>query len=372
MIKNKTCYAIIGAGNGGMAMAGYLAMRGYTVNLYNRTLGHILPLIENPCIKLTGEEEGIGRLNLVSDKIGEVIKDADVIMVTIPAIGHYNIAKKMASYLKEGQIIVLNPGRTGGALEVYTTIRKYGCRANIVVAEAQSLIYACRATSANSAHIFKTKKEVTLASIPSSKILDVIDILSSAYPQFVPASDVIETSLNNYGAIFHPAPTLLNSGHIERGATFQYYTEGITPSIGRFLEKMDDERMRVADGLEINAMSAKQWLIDCYGAKGDCLYDTVQNNPAYKGLVSPKGLKIRYIYEDVPYSLVPISSMAKQLNIETPYIDSIIGLAQLITGKDFWNMGRTSERLGLDGLSVEEIHYFAQTGVKVKQSEVVA
>lgn len=372
MIKNKTSYAIIGAGNGGIAMAGYLAMKGFTVNLYNRTLKHILPLIENPHIKVTGEEVGVGKLNIISDNIEEVIKGADIIMVTVPAIGHYDIAKQMACHLKEGQIIVLNPGRTGGALEVYTTIRKYGCKADIVVAEAQSLIYACRAASANSAHIFKTKKEVTLASIPSNRVQDVIDILSLAYPQFVPANDVIETSLNNYGAIFHPAPTLLNSGHIERGAPFQYYTEGITPSIGRFLERMDDERMRVAEGLDVKAMSAKQWLIDCYGAKGDCLYDTVQNNPAYKGLVAPKGLKIRYIYEDVPYSLVPISSLAKQLKIQTPYIDSIIGLAQLITGKDFWNNGRTTEKLGLDGLSVEEIHSFVQTGTITKESEVVA
>ncbi len=43
-------------------------------------------------------------------------------------------------------------------------------------------------------------------------------ISGGAYPQFKKANDVIETSINNYGAIFHPAPTILNSGHIERGA----------------------------------------------------------------------------------------------------------------------------------------------------------
>lgn len=59
-------------------------------------------------------------------------------------------------------------------------------------------------------------------------------MLKDAYPQFMAANDVIETSINNYGAIFHPGPTLLNSGHIERGAPFEYYTEGITPSIGSF------------------------------------------------------------------------------------------------------------------------------------------
>ena len=53
-------FAVIGAGNGGMAMAGYLSMIGYKVNLYNRTLENILPLIKNPTISLTGEVEGAG------------------------------------------------------------------------------------------------------------------------------------------------------------------------------------------------------------------------------------------------------------------------------------------------------------------------
>lgn len=365
-------YSVLGAGNGGIAMAGYLAKSGFTVNLYNRTLEKIMPLIENPTIVLTGEEEGIGVLNKVSSNVGEVIKDADIIMVTIPAMGHNYIAKEMAPHLKDGQIIVLNPGRTGGALEVYSTIRKCGCDKDIVVAEAQTFIYACRATSPNSAHIFKVKNEVSLACIPAIRTDEVISMLYSAYPQFKPARDVIETSLNNYGAIFHPAPTLLNSGHIERGAPFEYYKEGITPSIGKFLEKMDEERIKIANIINTKTISAKEWLYESYGASGECLYDAIQNNPGYNGLVAPKGLNIRYIYEDVPYSLVPMSSIAKMFNLETPYIDSIISLAILMTGQDFWNNGRTVERLGLDGLSIDEIHEFAQTGTISKNSEVVA
>ncbi len=65
----------------------------------------------------------------------------------------------------------------------------------------------------------------------------MLKLINEAYPQFISATDVLETSINNYGAIFHPAPTLLNSGHIERCSPFEYYTEGITPSIGNFLEK---------------------------------------------------------------------------------------------------------------------------------------
>ncbi|MSU01495.1 NAD/NADP-dependent octopine/nopaline dehydrogenase family protein [Tissierella pigra] len=355
-------FSIIGAGNGGIAMAGYLAMIGYEVNLYNRTLENILSLINNPTISLTGEVTGKGKLNKVTNIMEEAIDGADIIMVTVPAMGHYQMAIEMTPYLKDGQIIVLNPGRTGGALEVYEALRQYNCNKKIVVAEAQTFIYACRATSQNSAHIFQVKNEVTIGAIPSSKTNHVINLLKFAYPQFIPAKDVLETSINNYGAIFHPAPTLLNSGHIERGAAFEYYIEGITPSIGDFLEKMDHERMEIGKILQINTLSAKEWLCESYGAKGKNLYETIQNNSAYKGLQAPKGLNIRYIYEDVPYSLIPMASIAIELGIQTPAINSIINIAELITGRNFYVEGRTIEKLGLKGLSVYDMHKIAQIG----------
>lgn len=365
MMEN-TKYCIIGAGNGGLAMAGYLAIMGFQVSLYNRTLEKLLKLQENPEIHITGEVNGIGRLSKVTNNIGEAIMGADIIMVTIPAMGHYELSIEMAPYLRDGQIIVLNPGRTGGALEVYETLLKTRKRNNIIVAEAQTFIYAARAMSENSAHIFKSKREVTLAAIPATKTNHVINLLNEAYPQFVSAKDVLETSINNYGAIFHPAPTLLNSGLIERGVAFEYYTEGITQSIGKCLEKMDQERMELGRMLKVSTVSAKQWLFETYGAYGDSIYEAVQNNPAYKGLQAPKDMATRYIYEDVPYSLVPMESMATLLGLKTPAISSIIDLAEIITGRDFRSEGRTADRLGLTGLSIHEMHMLARDGVILK------
>ena len=43
--------------------------------------------------------------------------------------------------------------------------------------------------------------------------------------------------------------------------------DGITPSIGQMLEKLDKERMKVANTFGIKAVSARQWR-DSYGAKG--------------------------------------------------------------------------------------------------------
>jgi opine dehydrogenase len=41
-------FAVIGGGNGGLAMAGYLAYKGFSVNLYNRTQARIQSLIDDP------------------------------------------------------------------------------------------------------------------------------------------------------------------------------------------------------------------------------------------------------------------------------------------------------------------------------------
>lgn len=362
VIPKNISYAVIGAGNGGLAMAGYLAYKGYNVNLYNRTKGKIKDLIDDPVITLSGAVQGVGKLQLVTSDIKEAISDVEVIMVTTPATAHYSLAKVMAPYLRDGQMIVLNPGRTGGALEVYSTIRDCGCNKNIVVAEAQTFIYACRATSPKSAKIFSVKNEVFVAAIPAYQTEKVIRYLSGVYPQFSAARNVMETSLNNFGAIFHPAPTLLNSGHIERCQPFEYYLEGITPSIGKMLERLDYERMQVAYALGVRAISAVRWLKDTYGASGSSIYDAIQNTKAYKGLTAPSGLKTRYIYEDIPCSLVPISSIGSILGIDTPAIDTIIRLANIITGRNFIAEGRTADKLGLSNLNAREIHELALNG----------
>ena len=65
--------------------------------------------------------------------------------------------------------------------------------------------------------------------------------------RFVPASNCLETSLSNIGALFHPTPVLLNIGRIENDLQgFRYYWDGITPSVATLVGEIDQERMAVA------------------------------------------------------------------------------------------------------------------------------
>ena len=58
---------------------------------------------------------------------------------------HSTIARQCAPYLRDGQIILLNPGHVGGALEVrHILLEELACSARVIIAETGDLMFACR------------------------------------------------------------------------------------------------------------------------------------------------------------------------------------------------------------------------------------
>jgi opine dehydrogenase len=356
-------FCVLGAGHGGLAMAGHLGIKGYGVNLFNRGPEKILAIKKRKGIKVEGEVKGFGKVEIASHNIEECLDGVDVLMVAVPANGHRFIAQICAPYLKENQVVILNPGRTGGALEFFHVLKEEGLKEFPFIAEAQTFIYASRALGPSHARIFSIKNAVPLATLPAYWIPGIVKIINRAYPQFVPGDNIFKTSFDNIGAVFHPALTVLNAAWIEgTHGDFEYYIQGASTSVSRVLESLDKERLDIAAALGFKAMSAKNWLYTAYSATGNNLYEAIQDNPGYLGIKAPDRLHHRYIDEDVPMSLVPLASIGEMLKVETPTIKFIIHMASLMRGLDFWEEGRTAEKLGIKGLSIKEIRLLAVTG----------
>jgi opine dehydrogenase len=407
--------AVLGAGNGGRAMAAYLSIIGNEVNLYNRTpenvsvikpLGGIYlrysPVLEESIFPegilpsgmkqidadITHEyertpiterpfEEDIksvfARFNNITSNIEVAIKDRDLLMVVVPATGHRFIAEKCAPYLKDGQTILLNPGRFFGAIEFYKTIHDYYKDKNkrmpdITVAEAQTFIYASRRFRPRSVRILGVKNSVGVAAIPSSKTKDVIGLIEKVYPQFSSMDNVLVTSLSNLGGIFHVPITILNATRIYRRVEFEYYIDGVTEHTASIIEALDTERITIAEKIGIKVVSARRWLKTVYNSEGADLYEAIQNTHAYKGIESPHSVNHRYIWEEVPTSLVPLASLGDKLEIQTPLTKSFINqstaLLKKVLNMDFWERGRTMERLGLANMAIDEIKKYVESGAE--------
>jgi len=193
----------------------------------------------------------------------------------------------------------------------------------------------------------------------------VLAALEDAFPQFIDGETVLHTGLDNMGAIFHPALTLLNAGRIEStGGDYQFYLEGVTPSVARVLESLDRERVTIASALGIRARTAREWLTLAYNAVGESLYEAIHNQPGYRGIKAPPTLNHRYITEDVPMSLVPLAALGQRYGVEVQAIDSLIRLACIVHQTDYWRRGRTLDVLGIEQLSVGELSQYVREGAR--------
>jgi len=360
-------YAVIGAGHGGKAMAAHLALMGFKVTLYNRTADHVTIIKKRGGIELESAEggpHGFGKLAKVTSDMGEALKDAAIVMVVVPSSAHADVAQKIAPFLKDGQVVILHPGRTCGAIEFTKVIRDNGCKADVTVAEAETFLYASRSDGPAQARIFRIKEAVPLAALPATRTQRVLDAIGPAYPQFIDGGNVLQTGLNNMGAIFHPALTLLNAGWIESThGDYQFYIDGVTPSVARVLEVLDRERVTVASSLGIRARTALEWLILAYDTIGEDLHEAIHNQPGYYGIKAPATLNHRYIFEDVPMSLVPIASLGERYGVSVRGMDAIIRLACIVHRTDYWRRGRTLDKLGINDLSVGELTRYVNEGV---------
>lgn len=347
--------SIIGAGNGGQAFAGWCASLGHRVRLYDLHIENLEPILESKEIRLEGLVNLNAKVDVVTNDISLALEEADLVLVTTPASSHVAVAKSISPFLFDDQTVVLNPGRTFGILEFDSIIKKLRPDLRIHLAEAQTLVYACRLQEAGRVRIIGIKDRVMLSGRNSKETDFVLNILSPIFDCFVPAKNPIETGLLNVGAILHPSITLFNAATIERHDQFYFYRD-MTPSIANCIERLDCERLSIAKAYDLDLMPLKDWLLYAYpDTKGNSLIERMVNNPAYHDILAPGEIFVRQLTEDIPTGLVPMSELGKIAGVKTPIMDSLIELASALLNIDFRLNGRNFNKLGLSNLSKKEL-----------------
>lgn len=347
--------AVIGAGNGGQSIAGYLAIKGHDVSLYDIDRNKVDALKQLGFIQLKGCIEGIGEVNCFTTDIEEAVKDAEIVMVTTVANAHRAVAKSIAPYVTDGMVIILNPGRTCGALVFKQTLKDNGVTCRYYLGEAQTLVYACRIVENGIVNVIGVKDEVFLAGLPASDSNYILEKINPIYPSFVKTDNVLHTSLENIGAMFHPCVCLFNAATIERQDQFWFYRD-MTDQVARFIEKFDAERIAVGKAYGIDLLSVKEWIKFAYkDTEGETLCERMKNNPAYHDIKAPGTIFTRQLTEDIPTGVLPIMELGKAAGVQVPLLESMVNTIEALLDMDFRNNGRSLKNLGLEGKSKEEI-----------------
>jgi opine dehydrogenase len=257
--------------------------------------------------------------------------------------------------------VLLLPGRTCGALAFQQVLRESGCRARILLGEANTFPFAARSAGAASV-IYGTKSEVRAAALPARRTPALVDAWRPILPMLAPARSVLHTGFANLGAILHPVITLLNAERIRAGAAFDFYAEGVTPAVAAALAGADAERLNVARAYGVKTPSLSGWIASAYGHRANSIRDAVGGNPAYVGIKAPRTLEHRYLLEDVPTGLIPMIELGRAAGLALPRMRRLVDLARAALGGERWHSERSLEALGLDGLDFDAIQDVIEDG----------
>jgi len=374
----KDLVAVLGGGNGGHAVAANLSLNGYKVNFFElpqfaESFERVLRTKE---IRIEGVSiDGTAKLNLATTDIQQAIKDAEVLFVVTPAFGHKAMAETCAPFVQDGQIIVLMPG-SGGSLEFVKIFKQKKVKREITFAETSTLPYGARLKSSGHVSIFIHTVILPTGVFPSKRTNEVIPKLKQFYPSISPAKDVMEAAINNPNPVVHPVATLLSATRIEHAkGEFYLYAEGMTPSVARAYESLNQERLSICralgyqlyhwDNLEFRDYNLGETEEECrYRILNTSMDAAFGKDGIYAGIKmkGPEHMKDRYVTEDVPYGMVLLSTLGNLLGVPTPTHDAVIQLSSVVNRTDYWRTGRGMKELDLSKWDKKGLKKFLKEG----------
>jgi opine dehydrogenase len=266
----------------------------------------------------------------------------------------------MAPLLCDGQVILLIQSNTGGSLIVRRALDDAGCQADVAVAEMDNYPYSCRRLSPTRIRPIVAKRWLQIAAFPGNRIASVYQRLSPLFPQAVASPNALYTGFTNANAMLHVANCVANAARIESGDSYRFYAEGVTPAVARLYQAINRERVMVAAALGAAVPTLEDWFDRVYGVREVSLVETCRrltydSDGPYQATGTPSSLEHKFITEDVPTGLIPMSALGAAAGVPTPAIDALVAVVQSMTGRDFAAEARTLARLGLSGLSATDI-----------------
>ena len=355
-----TTVAIIGAGSGGVYLAAHLGLRGAKLRLTDLDHTRLTAIRAHGGLDVeTGGGTTLVPVEVTPD-LAASVSGADVISVCTGGTFQERVACGLASLLRDGQIVLLIQGNTGGALTFRRALDAAGCHAAVDIAEMDNYPYSCWRPSPTQIKPIVSKQGLQIAAFPGNRTPAVFAKLGPLFPGSVSAPTIASTSFMNANAMLHVANCVANAGKIDRGEAYKFYAEGVTPAVARLYQAINAERVAVAAALGAEVPTLEDWFAKTYGVRGVTLPETCQllttnSDGPYQATGTPSAWTHKYIVEDVPVGLMPMRALGAAVGVPTPAIDAVITLAQILADSDFAADARTLDRMGLAGMGAAQI-----------------
>jgi len=350
-------HLVLGGGNGGLALAGDLALAGHAVRLFELPAHAeaFRPLEAEPRLVVrTGPGGGIARettLALATTDLDRALDGARTLHLVVPVFAQAAFADLLLARLRGEHALVVWAGRFGGLHLTERIRREQGGGPRFTLIEANTLPYGARRTGPREVAILFRATRLFAAGLPEARGREVIAELAGIWPVLEPVGSMLEAAFRNSALPLLAVGALLNIGAIEGGERpFALFRDGLTAGVRRAVRAVYGEMTAVGGALGFALPAYPDEVFDGPASiEGANFRDEAGGTAEFLRLTGPDRLDHRYTVENVRYGLAVVAALGRRHGVLAPVIDAFVTLANALIGPEFARRGWTPDDLGLGG-----------------------
>lgn len=334
---------IVGGGNIGTFLAGLFTRKGNEVTIYTRDKSKWNNTIT--VVDQDKDEEYTETIFKITESMKEALIEAELVIVTVPAMALDDIVNKMYRYIKAKTIVGFMPGTGGCELIGRKLLKK-----DAILFGTQRVLSVVRLIEyGKKVKTTGKRDEMYISVIPStykekvkSIFADLFDVKTNLLPNYLnvtltPSNPILHTvRLYSLFKDYHPG-SLLDK--------IPLFYEDWDIETSEMIMACDNELHKIFSKLKKMDMSGIKYLVTHYDSV-DALGMTnkIRSIEGFKGIKTPQieldgkympDFNSRYFKADFPYGLMIIKGFALITKVKTPMIDKVIRWYQNIENKKY-------------------------------------
>ncbi len=350
---------VLGAGPEAQAIACHCLSEGADVLMFSAYRAELEPLRQAGSISVRGEGP-IGNYQIdqegpsirLTSELDAAVDHADVIFVTGPVLKQRTYSLVLAGHLNDGQIVVIAPGRSLGAVEMAWNLRVGGNTTEVSIVEPGQLPWWVRkeGTTLHLSAIGPAKCSV----LPSGN-QRVLAALRGYLPNMVAAPDVIESGFADASGFIEVAALMLGGPAVAPGGPAlpigavpldeqHTFRNMIGEQHRAVMRSMAEERRTVAARWGVRTVPENRELYE--------LNTGTESGPGSRPVPTQEHATA-LVRCAVIGSLVPLISAAGIAGVEVPTTQAMVSTSCAALGGDLLNAGRRLETIGIPSGNLE-------------------
>ena len=290
---------------------------------------------------------------VLTAELDSAVQGAEVIFLTGPIHKQRTYAMVLADHLADGQVLVLAPGRSLGAVEAAWMLRLGGCTADVTLVEAQGLPYWVKAegTTLN----LSQAAPMAAATLPKGRE-NMLEMLRPVLGDVQVVESVVASGFGDLSAAVEIPALLMGGAGLAPGGVAvpmgaqplpenDTFAALIGPDQRRLIAALAEERRAVAQAYGVRGLpETDDWIVRFAGA---------ERGEGARPVPDPDTARMM-MRDGVIGSLVPLASAAALAGIDVPQTTALMAMVGAILDADVAASGRRLEAMGITVTTADE------------------